>query len=291
MTIEVKSQQEASKPAEPVITYTTDTTPDAIALAERGWYVFPIPPNTKAAWEGWPDASSSDPDYIRECWPDADANIAVHCGPSGLLVVDIDEPFKTYDDLLDGIPWPPGQPSDTFTVRTASGKWHLYYSVPGDNGFTNRTNVNGLLIDVRVNNGYVLGPGSMIDGRKYEVAYDDPVIPLPAKLAQWIKPPEWKHYESRPSIWGRYNPHAVRQRKLGLIQKVVDANEGNRNPMLHWVACRAGEMIAAGEWEQCEAEAQLAMAAEQAGLGSREIDTTIRSGIQMGIREYQEGTH
>jgi hypothetical protein len=225
---------------------------------------------------GWPELSTNDPAYVRDYWAEPygpRANIGVHCGPSGLLVIDIDRACS-YDDMLDLLP---RGMDDTFTVRTASGKWHLYFSVEDSGGFTNRVGIHGLPVDIRVNNGYVLGPGSVVNGRGYEIIYDDPVAPLSSRLAEWVKPPPRKKVRRRK--WGMTS----RKVKLGILQVVLDAPDGELNTRLHWAACRAGEMIGRGEWDQADAEARLEMAATEANLEPWRIGPTIASGIRTGL--------
>ena len=263
----------------------------AVRLAERGWWVFPIPPNRKEAWTGWPEASEVDPALVYDQWPDDDANIGVHCGPSNLLVLDIDV-VGTYEDAVDelaisAIP-------DTFTVQTASGKWHMYFSVPRENPYTNRGKLKRAdgtktRVDVRANNGYVLGPGSRIDGGEYTIIYDDPVAALDTspRLVKWVTPPVRKVRPVVKSIWGRYtrsNEHV----KQGILQTVLDAPDGELNSRLFWASCRAGEMIALGEWELDDAERQLTEAATTANLESYRIGPTLQSGLRRGMDEQSQ---
>jgi hypothetical protein len=255
----------------------------AVRLAEWGWYVFPIPPNHKEAWKGWPDASCGDPYEVGTYWPEPDANIGVHCGPSGLLVLDIDV-VGSYEEAMDEIGT--SAVPDTFTVQTASGKWHLYFSVPLENNYTNRVKIDGTQVDVRVNNGYVLGPGSRIAGNEYTIIYDDPVAALDTspRLARWVTPSPRKTQVVHKSIWGR-NQRSNEKVKQGILQTVLDAPDGELNSRLYWASCRAGEMIAMDEWELDDAERQLTEAATTANLESHRIGPTIQSGLNRGMSD------
>lgn len=63
----------------------------ALALAERGWSVFPVMPRGKQpAIKGWQTAIST-PENIRYWFEHhPDRNIGIDCGRSGLTVVDED---------------------------------------------------------------------------------------------------------------------------------------------------------------------------------------------------------
>jgi hypothetical protein len=81
----------------------------ALAAAERGWHVFPLRvgakqpalrgydrcPRTGACadnHQGWEQRATTDPDRIRAAWtgPGASFNVGIACGPSGLVVIDLD---------------------------------------------------------------------------------------------------------------------------------------------------------------------------------------------------------
>ncbi len=130
----------------------------ALEAAQHGFRVFPVQPDGKrpliSEWQRW---ATMDPDKIREwyrSWPDA--NIGIHT--RGLLVVDV--------DAKHGATIPPDLPA-TFTVETPSGGWHLYYNT--HQAVPNSASKLGKGIDIRGDNGYVLGPGSSIQGRQYVV--------------------------------------------------------------------------------------------------------------------------
>lgn len=139
----------------------------ALSYAAQGWAVFPLSSNSKVPLpgsHGFKEATR-DPDQIRAWWRDnPDRNIGIATGlKSRLLVVDVDvkngakgrESLATLPDL------PP-----TLTAGTPSGGLHLYYRSP-DYPIRSR---NGFLpgIDIKAEGGYVVGPGSSIDGKNYE---------------------------------------------------------------------------------------------------------------------------
>lgn len=138
----------------------------ALACVEQGWAVFPLVPNTKRPLtpNGFKDASKS-VFAVKKWWAaHPDANIGLATGEiSGIAVIDVDvkNGAKGRESLssLNGLP-------PTLTVTTPSGGWHLYYLCP-QGGLRSR---NGALpgIDLKADGGYVVAPGSMIDGKPYE---------------------------------------------------------------------------------------------------------------------------
>ncbi|MBI3043232.1 MAG: bifunctional DNA primase/polymerase [Betaproteobacteria bacterium] len=161
----------------------------AVALARRGFHIFPVAPDVKTpAVTGWQEWATRDKNKIRARWKldrDAspDANIGIATGKFGenqaLIVLDIDtkagkqgaESIKKL--AADGYPLPA-----TFTVITASGGWHKYYTAPQP--VKQGVNVIGPGVDIRSNGGYVVGPGSTIKGRDYEITDNREPVPAPA---------------------------------------------------------------------------------------------------------------
>ena len=64
----------------------------ALAAADAGWHVFPCAPGSKrpALRENWQDLATTDPGRIRAWWARQPYNIGIACGPSGLVVIDLD---------------------------------------------------------------------------------------------------------------------------------------------------------------------------------------------------------
>lgn len=144
----------------------------ALDAASRGFRVFPISPGSKKPPKDfpWKERATTDAATIRGWWAEVpDYNIGIAAG-HGLLVVDADtkdgKPGLDSLDMLDMLGLPAG-----LRVATPSGGVHVYLaagshrnrvgSVPGHPG-----------IDIRSDGGYVLGPGSTIDGKPYRILVD-----------------------------------------------------------------------------------------------------------------------
>jgi len=281
----------------------------AMEAARRGWAVFPCRPGDKRpAVPDWERRACADTDRVARYWPSAQHNVGLACGPSRLVVVDLDTHSPLPDDWgLPGVhdgrdvlallaewagqPWPV-----TYTVTTPTGGLHLYYTAPDGQRIRNSAGKIGPLIDVRGGGGYVLAAGSVLDeraypgnpgcrelvtgGRGYEIADDSDPEPLPAWLAALASDAE-PAAQSRTS--GRVGA-ASGARFQGLIATVRAGRAGDRNNPLYWASCRAAEMIAAGELDRKTAEESLVAASIEAGLrgGEREARRTFASAMRGG---------
>jgi hypothetical protein len=263
----------------------------AVVAAERGWAVFPCRPGDKRpAIDRWEERASANPAHVAEAWARRwpHANVGIACGPSGLVVLDLDTaahgPGPSDSDAPDGravlrdLAEHTGRPySATHSVRTPSGGLHLYFQAIPGREIRNSAGRIGERIDVRAAGGYVVGAGSAIGGRRYELVDEQPIGPLPAWLAELADPP-------RPVAAARADRAAGAssyERLRGVVRAVLAAGPGTRNGLLFWAACRAREMIAAGQLDRPAAERVLLAAAIEAGLrgGESEARRTIASGL------------
>jgi Bifunctional DNA primase/polymerase, N-terminal len=276
--------------------------------AARGWYVFPVEPNGKKPrvvapgkrfpWATW---STNDPEKVMGSHWRPNENYGIAAKLSGLVVVDLDrlkpDSLKRWPEWLGepgirhgwdtlaalaeragvtGLPW-------TYTVRTPGGGAHLYYLAPDGPPVPNRC--PGPMIDIKAaggqDGGYVVGPGSVIDGRSYEVTDDQDPVPLPAWLGAAIAGPQ---RPERPATTAAMPAAGTYGRLRGLVQHVLDGGPGDRNGRVHWAACRAAEMIRDGQVDEATAEQVLTEAALAAGLrgGEAEARRTIASGLRRG---------
>jgi Bifunctional DNA primase/polymerase, N-terminal len=250
-----------------------DTGRAAIAAAERGWAVFPCRPEDKRpAVDRWEQRACSDPQRIAKHWPEG-ANVGVACGPSGLVVVDLDRHGELPDDwraikgVHDGLdvfalllewsdqPWP-----DTYSLATPSGGQHLYFVAPGDScPVRNSAGLLGPGVDVRAQGGYVVGAGSVVGGRLYELIDDRPPAVLPGWLCRRLAP------EPQPAHPRSSQPGDAPANLAGLIETVRSSQPGQQTNTLVWAAFRLKDEIRKGRARIDDAE-QLVEAALQAAM-------------------------
>jgi Bifunctional DNA primase/polymerase, N-terminal len=296
----------------------------ALACAERGWHVFPLRPGSKQpvlhgedrcprsgpcgdAHQGWEQRATTDLRRIHKCWEHGSFNVAIACGPSGLVVIDLDTPkaaepsqsewishgIRDGKGMLaclcdqDGQPWP----FVTFTVATPSGGTHLYFTAPPGQVLRNTAGRLGCCIDSRASGGYVVAPGSVIAGRSYVVVSADPPAPLPFWLAARLAEPVTSSRAGQSPV--RQIAAIARYGRVALereTRRVAHARRGQRNDTLNRAAFALGQLTASGFLDTKLVYTELFDAARKAGLdrdpgcGQRGIDRTIRSGLTAGAR-------
>ncbi|MFC7530484.1 bifunctional DNA primase/polymerase [Actinoplanes sp. GCM10030250] len=297
----------------------------ALAAAARGWHVFPLRPGDKRpafpdhpadactgrdprcrnGHTGWEARATTDPDRIRLGWAEIPYEIGIACGPSRLLVVDldtlkhgqdipaawagkgVDHGGLVLDDLCRTAREP--FPFDTYTVRTGRGGLHLYFRHPDGPALRNtageRGNGLGWLIDTRAHGGYVVAAGSTVAGLSYTIERDRDPADLPAWLAERLAPPPLP--PQRPVVvdlptgrTGAYLDAAISSQ----LDHLRRAAEGERNHALYVSAVALGQLAAGGALPVDQAEALLTETALSIGLSRFETLRTIRSGLAAGAR-------
>lgn len=259
----------------------------ALQYAARGWHVLPLKPREKIPLtpNGVKDATN-DPETIRRWWTRwPNANIGIACGPSRLLVVDLDGPeaLTAWADLAQRL----GIPYDTLTAHTGGGGIHLIYRVPDGLRLGNSAGRLGPHIDTRGEGGYIVAPPSVHpSGRPY--TWEDPdreILELPQPLADLLTRPKPEAPPTPPTPPRRdlhpYAEAALREE----IEEVRRAPEGTRNDTLNKAAFSLGQLVGAGILDRRTVEEELAAAARAAGLEEREIQATLRSGLEAGMRQ------
>lgn len=176
------------------------------SYASLGWRVFPVhpivdgrcgcgtagckDPGKHPAIQGWTRLATSDRAQIAEWWrryPDAGIGIATG---KGLLVLDVDvKPGKVGEASMAAVVQRHGPLPPTYTVRTGSGGWHLYFAYDASSGAYLRKSLGTLAkdLDVMAEGGFVVAPPSPhISGRAYAPAAAAPVplAPLPAFIQE-----------------------------------------------------------------------------------------------------------
>lgn len=289
----------------------------ALALADRGWSVFPCHRDkTPATMHGVKDATA-DPARIRGWWSARpDASIGLACGPSGLVVIDLDV-AKGALAAWRGLKAAHGIDDETLTSITGGGGWHLFYRSP--EGFAGRNSASklGPGIDVRAVGGYVIAPPSGHPSGKHYLWDPDraglePIL-LPDSLRALLEGRDraaaggacpqgrtlrLRSETDRCSAQGaplgmpagtqskegeadrRYGAAALRNELAALGR----AAEGARNDALNRAAFSLGQLVAGGALDRRAAERELVAAAQAIGLGAREALATVQSGLAAGER-------
>jgi len=263
----------------------------ALTLSVQGWRLFPCTPNSKIPLKGWTDWESratDDPDEITKIWSETPhANIGLATGPSGLVVLDFDaakspqeasgiENFRrTYQDRK-----LPG----TYTVRTGSGGWHLYY---GGAGLELRNSAGKLAerVDTRAQGGYVLAPGSTVEGNHYECTNNLPLAAFPDWLVKELadKPATRSNVQPRGNS-SSYALAALRRECADL----AETGEGGRNHAANRAAWNVSRFVARDELDENVAVSELLAAAYACGLDTREAQNAVNSGMKRGKEKYSE---
>lgn len=143
-------------------------------MFERGFKVFPLKPNRKDplvhGWQQWAESGNEEiilnfSEHHKNC------NWGVYVGATSDMVVDIDNKNgKNGSAELKKIeekhsPLPP-----TFVIETPTGGFHCYYK--GEVRSISNKWAPG--IDTKGKGGYVVAPGSVIDGKQYRIISDPP---------------------------------------------------------------------------------------------------------------------
>jgi len=165
----------------------------ALELAAGGFCVFPLVANSKKPLiAGWPSAATTDRETVSTWWAglDVNCNVGIATGPSGLCVIDLDmkngaDGLAAWRELRGRL----GLAERTRWARTPSGGWHIYYKAPAGHELRNTAGRLGAGIDTRAAGGFVVGAGSVINGRAYTWGEKElPICWLPAALVDLLEP-------------------------------------------------------------------------------------------------------
>jgi RecA-family ATPase len=166
----------------------------ALELASWGLRIHPLHENSKApVLPEWQNKATTNPVVIKIWWRQANYNIGIATGRADgdlvgreLVGLDFDckngkpglETFKQH--ALLGL-------VDTLLVRTGTGGIHaLYWRRPGSGNGQIENSVEEIApgVDVRGWHGYLVGPGSVVDGKVYAIMRQVDIGELPGALEE-----------------------------------------------------------------------------------------------------------
>jgi Bifunctional DNA primase/polymerase, N-terminal len=283
----------------------------AAGYARRGMAVFPCLVGYKQPlWRNWETRATRDPAEITRVWSRAPFNVGVACGPSGIVVVDLDVPkggmlapadrqpagVASGVEVLVELALRAGEQFPrTMTVATPRGGRHLVFRAPRTTVIRNSAGSAGWCIDVRAAGGYVIGVGSVVQGVAYRLVNDAPVAELPGWLHAAITQRRSGISEAQGRGSGRRGdgPRSDEQRRRYAVM-VLDREcrtlaamppDSGRNQRLNTAAFRLGLSVVTGAIDEQDVVAALTTAALRSGLGTTETARTIASGLTGAARK------
>jgi hypothetical protein len=307
----------------------SDSVRCALWAERRGWFVHPLRPDDKAPlWGDWEHRATRDPDVIRS-WPKRTTGYGIACGPSRLVVIDGDvpktdtppPPAEGIRDGLDMLAYLAEQRQAsidwaTFQVTTGRNGSHLYYQAPEGVKLRNTaydprrdpSTYLGWCIDTRAAGGYVVGPGSVVSGKRYTTLHSG----APAALPGWILVLLTSRFHEQAASQGRGSGTGsssaaaasssmssttvgrewIEAAVSGELDKLAahPGTQGGRNVLLNGVAYTLGRLVGAGVVDRLAVAEQLLDATTRWwGVGNppfsrAEAEATIRSGLAGGER-------
>jgi hypothetical protein len=219
----------------------------AVALARRGFAVFKLVENGKHPLaEGWPEQASADPDLAHRRWTcpvSGEAlhnNIGIHTAGMEVLDPDMKRKHEGIDGLasLDELVDTYGLDTRTFTVATPTGGRHLYYRLPEGEQVRNSVDQIAPGIDVRGYRGFVVAPGSTINGVPYEIVNDTAPIEAPRWLIKAAGRPTPKADNAGVFVVEPDLPAAVERATKYLLDEAPISAHPSANNTLFRVAAR-----------------------------------------------------
>lgn len=276
----------------------------ALELAEHGYHVLPCSPRGKVPLlpkahpagsrctgecgrdgHGVYDAST-DPNRIAQWWlAYPEANPAIACGPSGLVVLDGDEAGefgRLCADLGHDLP-------QTHQVSTSKGEHRWFRQPPlGRIGNPRGLRDRGYEIDVRGDGGYVMAPGAV---HETGVVYTGSgPVPDPATLPQvpsWAVEALGRSRSAQP-VSRTGEPLGQRGAWAALtyeVDAVLNAKPGERNNRLRDASANLGQIVGAGAMDEQTVRHLLTSAAVRNGLTESEVAATIEHNLTKGMAE------
>lgn len=255
---------------------------------ERGWRIFPIPADTKAATlkyeeQTWKSYHNWSHDKRQSSFTAHKGNWAVATGQlsginSCLVVIDVDvkkdigngDGFASLEILQNQY----GSLPATLTQTTPSGGKHYFFTCDTSIKIKNSVSQIAPHIDIKYEGGYVLIAPSSIDKKHYQWDSDPLTTPIAEIPSTWLQALTQPLSTTSPSLTAT---RGCIEDNNELIKKacgsIASTTEGKRNTTLN---TEAFHLFCKGVPLECASE-PLTQAAKQAGLFDEEIECTINS--------------
>jgi hypothetical protein len=301
--------------------------PASLAYAAHGWHSFPLGPNKqplgncstckdKRDCSGQDNcvcavdtchgfyAATVDTDRIRRWFTEHPHwMLGIRAGAcSGFVALDIDI-HAGGDKSIRELQRKVGKLPQTVMQNSGSGSSvHMLFAHPGHHVPPSAGKL-GDGLDVRGDGSYIVGAPTLHPktGRPYtwQGSPFGRLAPWPAALDELVQPSAAPARRTAASSGvgrtvstdlGVFTPTGDPARRVeAVLRRVLDATDGSRNSLLHWAACRLGEMVTLGEVDEASAIDALYTAGRHIGLEHGELvgggnAGTIHSGLAAGRR-------
>lgn len=250
-------------------------------------------PSAKAPYtqRGFKDATNDSAVITSWCSRFPNAVWGLPCAENGVLVLDADRHGKGdgVGNLMRLFEHHQFDCHQVPIVTTPRGGRHFYFQRPDRLGPTKATLCDA--VDVR-DNAYVISPGCvMTDGGRYDLISGTIVdladyivsrkllLPPAWLISLLIRPTSSSRHEVRPLIGDENLQNQMR----GIIRAILNAQDGQRNLVLYWAACRFAEFVRDDLILHDFAEALLEEAGSRVGLPARETRATVASGLRKAL--------
>lgn len=270
-------------------------------------------------------ASTLDRDLITSWWERTpDAGIAVTCGPSNAVVVDVDNHNSAHP--ADGVYVPGMDPMaptrivngydtmavlceargvnlpwlahPTLTVQTPSGGLQCWYRVPDGRQWRQGNGVKsglGWQVDVKAGMSFGIMPGTVTSKGAYKPLGDTRTIAdLPewlrrelVKAGRWIDPNPRRTTVYQPNRrHARTSSRYVTKAIEGELAELAAALPGSRSEALNKCSYNVGRFVGSHHISESDAHDVITAAAAEAGISpdERKAQNTIRNGLNSGAR-------
>lgn len=216
----------------------------SLELAAQRVRFFQVVPNAKTpAVKHFSEEATSDENKIRKMFAETNFNSGIACGRVDhdlyLVGLDIDNKdgrngYQIIDDLdCIGQEFP-----DTWSQKTPSGGEHrLFWSpVPIRQG----TDVLGRGVDLRGEGGYLVGPGSSIDGKPYTKFHNLPITQCPKWFIEKYQKKDAAVIQLRKTETGvPVNDQVFAlKRSISFLRQQPPTLEGSRNDLCYKIVCK-----------------------------------------------------
>ena len=222
-----------------------DAQETAQLLAAAGFDIFPCEKNGKLpVIKGFPERATRDPKQVEK-WlggNNAGRNYGVSTSRYGdgkaLLVVDVDDKDgRTGSATILQLEMQGFELPRTFEQSTPSGGRHLIYWV--DEAVKQSANAIGSGVDIRSRGGYIVGPGSSINGNSYTViAGPEHIQRAPQWLIDRIGVADTRPAKAKEVLPGIDPDRAVSRARKYLTNEAPIGQAGDRNDTAFRVAAR-----------------------------------------------------